>query len=123
MLENHFAEWSERTGVAVEVWALPTRDLSAPVVRNVYATVREALTNVERHSGARTVSIALTVGREGLRLTVSDDGRGFPAETTGRGLVAMKAYFAEIGGTLTINSVLGEGTTISGAVSSAALAR
>jgi signal transduction histidine kinase len=123
MLEDHFAEWSERTGIAVEVWALPKRDVPVRVAQSVYATVREALANVERHSGARTVSIALTLGNSGLRLTVSDDGRGFPAETTGRGLVAMKAYFAEFGGTLTINTVAGEGTTISGVISPEALSR
>jgi signal transduction histidine kinase len=123
MLEDHFAEWSERTGIAVEVWALPKRDVPARVAQSVYATVREALSNVERHSQARTVSIALTMGRGGLRLTVSDDGRGFPPETTGRGLVAMKAYFAEIGGTLTINGVPGEGTTVSGVVSPEALSQ
>jgi len=123
MLEDHFAEWSERTGVAVEVWALPRRELPARVVENVYATVTEALDNVARHSGARVVSIALTVGRSGLRLTVSDDGRGFPPETTGRGLVAMRAYFAELGGTLTVNPVPGAGTTVSGFIPAEALAR
>src|SRR5690606_27430874 len=95
MLRDHLTEWSERTGIAVEVWALPEREVPPKVADNVYATVREALDNVERHSGARVVSIALTVGRSGLRLTVSDEGRGFEAGTTGRGLVAMRAYFAE----------------------------
>ncbi len=121
MLEDHFAEWSERTGIAVEVWALPQREVPAHVAGNVYATVREALDNVARHSRARVVSIALTVGRSGLRLTVSDDGHGFPPGTTGRGLVAMRAYFAEIGGRLTVNPVPGGGTTVSGFVPAEAL--
>ncbi|MEV5409301.1 ATP-binding protein [Thermopolyspora sp. NPDC052614] len=121
MLEDHFAEWSERTGIAVEVWALPRREPSPRVVANVYATVREALDNVALHSRARTVSVALTVGPSGLRLTVSDDGHGFPSWTTGRGLVAMRAYFAEIGGRLTVNSVPGGGTTVSGFIPAEAL--
>jgi Signal transduction histidine kinase len=123
LLEDHIAEWSERTGIAVEVWALPKREVPPAVANNVFATVREALDNVARHSGARVVSIALTVGRSGLRLTVSDAGRGFLPGTTGRGLVAMAAYFAEIGGRLTVNPVPGAGTTVSGFVPAEALAR
>ncbi|MFI7641005.1 sensor histidine kinase [Nonomuraea sp. NPDC049400] len=112
---------SASTGIAVEVWALPKGDIPDAVARNVYAAVREALANVERHSRARTVSIALTLGKSGLRLTVSDDGCGFSPGTTGRGLSAMKAYFAEMGGDLTVNGVPGGGTTVSGIVPPRAL--
>ncbi|WP_433431349.1 sensor histidine kinase [Nonomuraea sp. CA-141351] len=84
-----------------------------PVAEAVLATVREAFDNVERHNGARTVSPAVTAGARGLRLTVSDDGVGFPLETEGRGPRAMKAGMAKISGTLRINSVLGAGTTVS----------
>ncbi|HEY9522488.1 MAG TPA: ATP-binding protein [Thermopolyspora sp.] len=125
VLEDYFGEWSQRTGIAVDVWALPSRDVPVrvpqAVARNVFHAIREAFANVERHSHARTVSVALTVGRAGLRLTVSDDGTGFPPGTSGHGLVAMRASFAEVGGTLTINSVPGEGTTISGVVPPEAL--
>lgn len=122
-LEDHFAEWSERTGIAVEVWALPEREVPPAVADGVFATVREALDNVARHSGARVVSVALTVGHSGLRLTVSDDGRGFAPGTTGRGLVAMRVNFAELGGRLTVNPVPGAGTTVSGFVPAEALLR
>src|SRR5690606_26846091 len=43
MLRDHLTEWSERTGIAVEVWALPEREVPPKVADNVYATVREAL--------------------------------------------------------------------------------
>jgi signal transduction histidine kinase len=127
VLEDYFDDWSGRTGIAVEVWALPGRDvrpsLSRRVGRAVFEVIREALANVERHSHARTVSIALTVGRRGLRLTVSDDGGGFPPEKTGRGLTAMQRAFADLGGSLTVNGVPGEGTTVSGVVPADALTR
>lgn len=121
LLEDHLLEWSERTGITVEIWALPRRQVPPPVAEGVREVVREALDNVARHSGARVVSIALTVGRSGLRLTVSDDGRGFERGTTGRGLVAMHARFAELGGRLTVNPVPGAGTTVSGVVPAEAL--
>ncbi|WP_127931762.1 sensor histidine kinase [Nonomuraea polychroma] len=115
-LESYLAEWSERTGIAVETWALPATDVPSRVFSSVMATMREALDNVEQHSRARTVSIAVTVGKSGLRMTVSDNGQGFPATEAGRGIARMRAAFAEVGGTLSVNSVLGEGTTITGVV-------
>ncbi|MFG1701619.1 sensor histidine kinase [Nonomuraea sp. M3C6] len=115
-LESYLAEWSERTGIEVETWALPATDVPSNVSGGVMAAMREALSNVEKHSRARTVSIAVTVGKSGLRMTVSDNGQGFPATGAGRGIARMRAAFAEIGGSLSVNSVLGEGTTVTGVV-------
>ncbi|GAA1653602.1 hypothetical protein GCM10009733_058590 [Nonomuraea maheshkhaliensis] len=117
-LESYLAEWSERTGIAVETWALPSTDVPSRVSSGVMATMREALSNVELHSRARTVSIAVTAGKSGLRMTISDNGQGFPLSGNGRGIARMRAAFAEIGGTLSVNSVLGEGTTVTGVVPS-----
>ncbi|MCK2217668.1 hypothetical protein MF672_028315 [Actinomadura sp. ATCC 31491] len=122
-LEDHLARWRERTGIAVEVWALPAGDVPRAVAETVLLTVREALANVERHSGAATVAVALTAGRRGLRLTISDDGFGFEHRTAGRGLRVMRAGFAGIGGRLTVNGVPGGGTTVRGEVPRAALDR
>ncbi|WP_327086191.1 hypothetical protein OIE66_28115 [Nonomuraea sp. NBC_01738] len=115
-LEGYLEEWSERTGIVVETWALPDREVPARVGDGVYATLLEALANVERHSGARVVSIAVTVGDSGLRMTVSDDGAGFATAQPGRGITMMRARFAELGGTLSVNGVRGEGTTVTGVV-------
>ncbi|MDP4506104.1 sensor histidine kinase [Nonomuraea turcica] len=115
-LESYLAEWSERTGIAVETWALPATDVPSRVSSSVMATLREALDNVEQHSRARIVSIAVTVGKSGLRMTVSDNGQGFPATGAGRGIARMRAALAEVGGSLSVNSVHGEGTTITGVV-------
>ncbi|MDP9866308.1 MULTISPECIES: sensor histidine kinase [Streptosporangium] len=119
-LESYLARWGERTGIVVETWALPGTAVPRNLARAVYATVLEALANVERHSGARHVSVAVTLSATGLRMTVSDDGAGFAADRSdrsgGRGLAAMRACLAEVGGTLTINSVLAGGTTVTGAV-------
>ncbi|MFF5206441.1 sensor histidine kinase [Streptosporangium sp. NPDC000396] len=119
-LEDYLSRWAERSGIVVETWALPATAVPRDLARAVYATVVEALANVERHSGAEHVSVAVTLGAGGLRMTVSDDGTGFaedrPGRSEGRGLTGMRACFAEVGGTLTINSVQGGGTTITGAV-------
>ncbi|GAA1514014.1 hypothetical protein GCM10009677_53980 [Sphaerisporangium rubeum] len=114
-IEDYLTEWSDRTGITVEVWALPTDRVPTPVADAVYAVLQEALSNVESHSGAHTLSLALTTSRTGLKLTISDNGVGFtPGTRAGRGLDLMKRRFSEVGGTLTVNSVVGEGTTITG---------
>ncbi|MEV0387771.1 ATP-binding protein [Nonomuraea sp. NPDC050643] len=115
-LENHLAQWSDRTGITVETWALPTADVPARVTRGVLAVLREALANVERHSGASTVSVAITTGRAGLRLTISDNGAGPAggADRSAAGIAGMRTAFAELGGTLSVRGVPGEGTTVSG---------
>ncbi|WP_113701298.1 sensor histidine kinase [Nonomuraea lactucae] len=115
-VESHLAQWSGCTGIRVETWALPAADVPARVTQAVLTALREALANVEHHSGARTVSIALTVGEGGLLMTVSDDGHGFDLVEAGSGIVRMRAAFTEVGGRLSVNSVQGGGTTVTGAV-------
>ncbi|GAA3119335.1 sensor histidine kinase [Streptosporangium carneum] len=115
-LEEHLTEWAESTGIVVEIWALPGRDVPARIARAVLVALGEALSNVELHSRARVVSVAVTLGPTGLRMTVSDDGAGFSGQAAGRGVAAMRAHFADVGGTLSVNSVPGEGTTVTGAV-------
>ena len=61
--------------------------------------VREAVTNVVRHSGAASCTIAAT--RHSV--TVSDDGRGW-AGVPGNGLAGLRARVAEGGGVLAIDS-------------------
>ncbi|MFG1944795.1 sensor histidine kinase [Nonomuraea sp. NPDC048826] len=115
-LEGHLAEWSRRTGITVEVWALPSADVPPRVAKGVLAVMAEALDNVERHSEAATVSIAVTVAPSGLRMTVSDHGKGFRPPLTGPGIARMRAAFTELGGSLSVNGVPDEGTTVTGIV-------
>jgi signal transduction histidine kinase len=87
----------------------------------VFRAVQEALTNVARHSGAKTVLVQMS--REGGTLTVDveDDGHGFtpadvatPSETgQGLGLLGMRERIEILGGTLTLDSSPGEGTHVS----------
>ncbi len=69
-------EW----GLAVELQAEGLhRPLPAPLAREIYHMVREALVNAVRHGQASTVRLEVEV-REGqpLRLSVTDNGCGFP---------------------------------------------
>jgi signal transduction histidine kinase len=79
---------------------------------NLFRIYKEALTNVMKHSKAKTVHVDLTVTREGLLLSICDDGIGIRTEKNlGRGIANMKTRAREIGGNVAITS--GKGTMVS----------
>lgn len=77
----------------------------------LFRILREALTNVIKHSRAKKVEVFFSAGCERLNLCVRDDGIGFNEGTVmGRGLANMKARADEIGGKLSVDS--GPGTRV-----------
>jgi len=77
----------------------------------VHSIVREALLNVERHSGANSVSVSVIVDDDHLIARVADDGRGFDAGHHGHGISGMRERADWIGATLDIESS-GDGTRV-----------
>jgi two-component system sensor histidine kinase DesK len=61
--------------------------------------IREATTNVLRHSGARSVTVELITEHDGVTLTVTDDGRG-SAGSPGAGLAGLAERVEALGGRL-----------------------
>ncbi|CAM5668102.1 hypothetical protein GCM10010329_08910 [Streptomyces spiroverticillatus] len=94
------------------------RALPAAQEEAMLRVAQEALHNALRHSGAARVDVVLEKPRDDrARLTVTDDGCGFdPAgvRRAGRhlGLVSMRDRASGVGGTLTVHSEPGKGTTI-----------
>jgi len=81
----------------------------------VYFCALEALQNVAKHAQASRATVRLTGAGGALEFSVTDDGAGFPAGTShGTGLQGMADRLAAHGGTLTIRSQPGQGTTITG---------
>lgn len=105
-------EWSLQTGIEVEIWALPAEPLPASIAEIVHGTIQDVLREVEQQARARTVSITLTVAASGLRLTVRDDGVGVAAEEYRDRLDGRRASFVSLGGSLSVNGVPSEGTTV-----------
>ena len=65
--------------------------------------LREAVTNVIRHAGARTCQLCLLVSPATMSLRITDDGKGFSGSTgTGSGLRNMSERLSAVGGSLTI---------------------
>lgn len=72
---------------------------------------QEGLANVRKHSGADAAHVALVAGADGVRLTVRDDGRGFPAELrAGFGLAGLRDRLALAGGVLEVDGTPGATT-------------
>jgi two-component system sensor histidine kinase NreB len=83
----------------------------------VYRVAQECLQNVAKHSQATGVNLSLHVADKSIRLSVSDNGAGFRAETararpTSFGLAGMRERAALLGGTLAIRSAPGKGTAV-----------
>ncbi|MGE5849758.1 MAG: HAMP domain-containing protein [Candidatus Methylomirabilota bacterium] len=94
--------------------------LPATIETALYRITQEALTNVARHAAAQSVSLLLEARQGSVRLIVEDDGRGFDVASTvseGRderslGVFGMQERATLLGGTLTIESTPGSGTTV-----------
>jgi len=88
----------------------------------LYRVFQEGLTNIARHAEANTVTARLIFSYPTLILTLADDGLGFDLESQssavplkirgGLGLRSMQERMLAIGGTLSLRSRRGEGTTL-----------
>src|SRR5216684_4457469 len=100
---------AERTGIQTSLDFQPPEfpRLPAELERAVFRIVQEALTNVFRHSEARTASVTLVQKENSLLVTVRDDGKGVPEETAqlrpgsiGVGIGGIRERARELGGEL-----------------------
>jgi len=76
--------------------------------------VQEIITNTARHASARNLWLAFTYEEETLlSLCARDDGRGADDITPGNGLAGMRERLAEFGGSVTMESEIGQGFALS----------
>jgi signal transduction histidine kinase len=90
---------------------------AADVEAAVYFCCLEAIQNAEKHAGdGATVTVRLDAGADELRFAIQDDGHGFdPAEVNGgQGITNMRDRVGAIGGELSVETLPGAGTTVSG---------
>jgi two-component system CheB/CheR fusion protein len=85
----------------------------------LFRVAQEALTNVARHARATKAELHLSKLPGAIRMEIRDNGKAFPVKTVffaknpkRLGLVGMKERIEMIGGTLTIESLPGVGTTV-----------
>jgi signal transduction histidine kinase len=82
----------------------------------VYRIAQEALENMVRHADAGRCLLSLEGNLNFIRLTITDDGRGFEpsriSEEGRYGLKGMRERAAAAGGSLSVESRIGSGTTV-----------
>jgi signal transduction histidine kinase len=115
-LKSYCADFARKEGVAVRFLArnLP-RTIPPEVALNLYRVVQEALSNVAKHSGARSAVVALSAREDSLRLVIKDTGRGFDpalARTRGLGLINMDERVRSLGGVFSLQAQPGHGVHI-----------
>jgi len=92
-----------RVRLDVKVAELP--ELAPALETAVYRIAEEAVTNVTRHALAQHAWITLDVDPDCLRLSVTDDGRGFdPGDRPGIGIASMRQRAQSHGGSLEVRS-------------------
>lgn len=85
--------------------------LPANVETALAMTVREAVTNIQRHARATRAHVKLACSGKQVQLSIADDGRGGAIEP-GNGLSGMRERLAGIGADLRVDSQRGRGTTV-----------
>jgi signal transduction histidine kinase len=87
--------------------------LPEPVEVGAYYVVSEMLTNAAKHSSASIVEVSADLSNGSLRVCVRDDGIGGADPQRGSGLVGLKDRIEALGGTFSMHSPMGDGTTVS----------
>ncbi len=117
-LREYVAKVAEAEG-----WVVDFSAESTPILQNdgmettIFRIVQEALSNVRKHAQTERVRVQLQAQGGQLLIEVQDFGRGFEIdqanyETDSLGLLGMQERTELFGGTFSIRSVVGEGTTI-----------
>jgi signal transduction histidine kinase len=113
-LRKQAEEFSHLYSIRVEISSSGTEEmLPQPQREVVFQVVREALTNVRRHSGSSICRVRMAFAAKPFLVEVSDEGRGISsAQSAGYGLVGMRERAAGVGGRLEVVSTPGRGTTV-----------
>jgi two-component system sensor histidine kinase UhpB len=116
-LESHCCEFEAQTGIRA-VFELPNEPAQIPsdVASGLFRITQEALQNAAKHSGAREVRVTLRVEEERISLSIVDNGDGFDRVKArakqGLGLVSMEERARSFGGSLSLETGRGRGTTL-----------
>jgi len=120
-LKRYVSGFQEKTGLQTQLTVLgKERRLASHTEVTVFRVVQELLNNAHKHAHATRNQIVLDM--EGLMITASveDDGAGFDvaevlasaSQKRGLGLAALQERVEMLGGTLTLDSVVGRGTKV-----------
>jgi signal transduction histidine kinase len=91
-------------------------NLGSPLDQQVeaaaYYTASEALANAAKHAQASVIDLRVQGDDSALTLSISDDGIGGADPSRGTGITGLKDRVEALGGTITVLSPPGHGTTL-----------
>jgi signal transduction histidine kinase len=99
--------FAERSKIEVNLRLDPNVGrLPAELETAIFRVVQECLTNIHRHSGSKSASIAITRSPAGIKLEILDQGKGMPMPMprSGVGIQGMRERVRQLGGDLQIES-------------------
>ncbi|MGH7498086.1 MAG: GAF domain-containing sensor histidine kinase [Gemmatimonadales bacterium] len=119
-LRSLVADFGERSGIVTELAApISLPPLSEEAELALFRALQEALSNVLRHAGARSIDVGLSVNEGGVMLEVHDDGRGLPDISLERlerdghmGLAGMRERISALGGKVRFGERPGGGASL-----------
>jgi signal transduction histidine kinase len=103
---------ARRSTVPVELDAGTLERLPERVEVAAYYLISEALTNAAKHAKASVIQVSAEAAGPVLHLRVYDDGTGGADPVRGSGLLGLKDRVEALGGTITIHSPAGAGTSL-----------
>jgi PAS domain S-box-containing protein len=103
---------ARRSTVAVALDLAIDRRLPDSVEVGAYYVVAEGLTNAAKHARASQVEVCARSGDDDLYLSIRDDGVGGADLGKGSGLIGLKDRAEALGGSLTVTSRAGNGTSL-----------
>ncbi|MEX2578182.1 MAG: sensor histidine kinase [Verrucomicrobiales bacterium] len=112
--------FTERTGIPATLTATAAVEALETSARTaLFRIAQEALANIGQHAKASRIRIDLRVVKGSVRMKISDDGSGFALGNansfrgcTRLGLLGMRERAEIVGGTFTIESAVGKGTSL-----------
>ena len=119
-VREYAMNWSARTKIEATVQADAELAVTAVVAQELFRVLQEALSNIARHSQAKTVVISISVEDDMLLFKIEDDGQGFELNRgqSGVGLFSMRERIEGLNGRFHIQTQPGKGTTLIATVNS-----
>jgi len=119
-LHTYLKEFAKRTGILIRVTAVAgVEQLNRTKRTSLYRVAQEALTNIAKHAHASRVKVNLQKVSGAVRMEINDDGRSFAVgkalsamRNKRLGLVGMRERVEMVGGSFSVESVPGQGTTV-----------
>ena len=92
-----------------------TASLPSAVELAAYRIIQEAVTNIVRHSGARSARVGVSIKADAVEIEIEDDGRGIAtdfSDNDGSGIRGMRERAQALAGTVAISRSSNGGTVV-----------